>query len=186
MASRLSVLAALSLTLLPLLSHSALGQTARPDQQSEAVAAHGAANPPPGATVTAADSSIASLDDAIKGSGRLMLPKDAIQLRNSSGASLIFYVRDVARAAGWQLVRMGPKTEAVLRLSSVWIAVGTSVGGAQLKPIADAPFSKLKGDGDQFDGYAIRQLRQTRRYEICWTDSKKAWSIYDMREYACQ
>jgi hypothetical protein len=105
-----------------------------------------------------------------------MLPEDAIQLRNSSNANLVFYVRDVAGSDAWQLVSIRPREEAVMRVQSVWVAGATSVEGMQLRPITEAPFETLKGDGDQFDGYAIRQLRQRQRYEICWTSSKKAWS----------
>jgi hypothetical protein len=71
----------------------------------------GIGNTAPGGSSTKGETHLPQLMDLLKRSGRNMLPKNAIQLRNSSDATLVFYVREVSGTAGWQPVKMEPREE---------------------------------------------------------------------------
>ncbi len=145
----------------------------------------GIGNPPPGNTTLSGNGKPPAISEAMGGAGSHMLPDDSIELRNSSNKDLLFYVLDVTSGAGWQLVSMTAQEKAMLRYTSLWVAIGTSTPGVKLRPISEISIDSLNGDGDRFGGYAILHMRQKQRYEMCWVSAQKTWSIFNIRQYAC-
>lgn len=119
---------------------------------------------------------------------REMLPANVLAVRNNSGDELYFFV---GSQDGW--LRLSLKSGDEVELPRpIMIAVPTSpadgveTGAPQKSPAAmHAPFQRQ--DEYYYEGlYFIRELSGKQRWELCWSDSKKAWVVQMLGERLCQ